>query len=245
MKLAQLLITSASLFTAAPALAGEDLAANDQAAIVYAYSAIGSKNFEDAISAVDPVIKRFEDGKQDDTVYRCASEQTDVLNTLLGAALLADNGAQDEGKSVTAAVSDNICSAYFIRGFALIDLGGRNEALPNLEIAVEMDPDNQHYMNELAEWYKTGRDWPRSLEIFTAASETTDMSIALMDDKDQSRQILNGILCRSYRGIAFNHAEMRNWKEARTAIDKCLKLIPDDARSKQELDYIVAQSVEK
>ena len=116
--------------------------------------------------------------------------------------------------TTTVAVSDYICSAYFVKGFALVDLRKRDEALPNLLTAVEMDPDNQHYLNEVGEWHKVGRDWKKSLEIFTTASEITDLSISLMQDKKQSKRIINMIRCRSYRGIAFNHAEMHNWDEA-------------------------------
>lgn len=239
------IIASACLATATPALAQNDQAADDRAAIIAAYDAIQSQKFDVAVSKADLVIQSFEDGKQSDSVYRCASGSGDVVSTLLGAALGVDKGGVDEGKTTTVAVADDICSAYFVKGFALIDLGKRGEALPNLEMAVEMDPDNQHYLNELAEWYKAERDWEKSLEIFTKASETSDLAIVLMEDKKQATEISNATSCRAYRGIAFNHAEMRNWKKARSAIDKCLKLIPNDPRSQQELEYIKAQSGEK
>lgn len=240
-----LIFASACVAMATPTLAQNDQAADDRAAIIAAYDAIQSQKYDVAVSKADIVIQRFEDGKQNDSVYRCASGSGDIVSTLLGAALDADKGATEVGKTLTVAVADDICSAYFVKGFALVDLGKRKEALQNFQTAVEMDPDNQHYLNELGEWYKVGKDWQKSLEIFTKASETSDLSIALMEDKKQSKEISNATSCRAYRGIAFNHAEMGNWKKARSAIDKCLKLIPDDPRSQQELDYIKAQSGEK
>lgn len=245
MKKAYSVIIGSFLASATPAIAVDSQLEGDRAAIIAAYDAIHNKQFEVAVSKADTIIRVFEDGKKNDSIYRCASGHSDIFNVLAGAALGLDRDDSDEGKTVTAAVAAEICSAYFVKGFALIDLGNRDEALPNLQMAVEMDPDNQHYMNELAEWYKVGRDWQTSLEIFTKASETTDQSIAMMEDKKQSTEILNLMYCRSYRGIAFNQVEMGNWSEARSAIDKCLKLIPDDPRSQQELQYIIAQSGEK
>mgnify|MGYP003625647898 CR=1 FL=1 len=244
MKKAYSVIIGSLLAVATPAIAADSQMDDDRAAIIAAYDAIHNKQFQVAVSKANSVIRAFEDGKQNDSIYRCASGPSDILNTVLGAALGFDKNSLDDGKTITAAVAADICSAYFVKGFALIDLGNRDEALPNLQMAVEMDPDNQHYMNELAEWYKVGRDWQTSLEIFTKASEITDQSIALLEDKKQSTEILNLMSCRSYRGIAFNHVEMGNWSEARSAIDKCLKLIPDDPRSQQELQYIIAQSGE-
>lgn len=244
MKTALCVIASSFLAAATPALATSNQADDDHAAIIAAYDAINSKNFEVAISKADTVIKRFEAGKPDDSVYRCTSGVSDTVATLGRAAHEAKSGETDPRKTDTVAVAADICSAYFVKGFALIDLGKRDEALPNFEMAVQMDPDNQHYLNELGEWYKAGRDWHKSLSIFTKASDTTDFSIAALEDKKQSAEILNAMRCRSYRGIAFNHVELGNWKEARSAIDKCLKLIPDDPRSNQELQYIITQSAE-
>jgi len=232
---------SALVFTTT-AVSAKSSTEDDRAAIIAAYDAIKNKKFEIAVSETNAVIERFEEGKQNDSVYLCASGSPDVLSTLFGAAVKADKGEQDEGKTTTVAVSDNICSAYFFKGFALIDLRNREEALPNLKMAVQMDPDNQHYLNQLGEWYKAGGDWQKSLEIFRKASETVDLSTSLMEDKEQSKQIMDQIRCRSYRGIAFNQVEMRNWDEARSAIDKCLKLIPNDPGSMRELQYITAQS---
>jgi Flp pilus assembly protein TadD len=97
-------------------------------------------------------------------------------------------------------------------------------------------------MNELAEWYKVGGDWKKSLEIFTAASETTDMAIASMEDKKMAKATLNDIRCRSYRGIAFNQVELKQWDKARIALKQCLALIPNDPKSKGELEYIKANT---
>lgn len=209
------------------------------------FDAIRKKAPQIALNKADAIIKRFEANKKDNANYTCTSGQTDTLNSLLGAALIAGQGEQTEGKTSTHAISYDICDAYFLKGFALIDLKKRNEALPSLQTAVKMDPDNTQYINELAEWYKGSRDWETSLSLFTKASETTDLSIEFMEDKKLSEKILDTRRCRSYRGIAFNHAEMKNWKKARKAAKACLKLIPNDPGSLGELKYIEANEGKK
>lgn len=245
MKKALLILVASGVVSITPPAFATSPGEDDRADIDAAYEAIRTKDPETAILKTDSIIKHFEAGKQDDSIYSCTSGFSDTVSAMLEAAVKADKGEMETGKTMTIAVSENICSAYFLKGFALIDQGNRDEALPNLQLAVEMDTDNQHYLNELAEWYKAGKNWTKSLEMFTKASETTDLSIALMKDKEQSTKILNATLCRSYRGIAFNHAEMRNWDEARSAATKCLELIPNDARSIGELQYINKQSGEQ
>jgi tetratricopeptide (TPR) repeat protein len=216
----------------------------DDQIIAETESAIRSGNFQTAIEKADTIIKRFEGRKEENSNYVCTSGGADTLTALLGVATAntkATNSTDDK-KDKTSAISSTICDAYFLKGFAHVDLKQRDQALVNFEKAVSLDPDNQQYMNELAEWYKTGGQWQKSLEIFIAASEKTDMSIEFMDDKKKSKQIMNEMRCRSYRGIAFNQAEMRQWDLARKALNSCLKLIPNDPQSKAELEYIKANS---
>lgn len=233
-------LCGALVILGASAVYADDADLEDTRIIEEGFSALKSGNFAMAASKADLVIKRFEENKESDTDYACTSGTTDTVAAMLGAAVATDKGVGKKSKTV--AISSDICSAYFLKGFALVDLQLREQALPNLEMALTLDTDNQHYANELAEWYKTGRQWERSLELFTAASEITDLSVETMDDKRESKRILNNMRCRSYRGIAFNNGEMKNWAAAREAIDKCLTLIPDDPASKAELEYINTNS---
>lgn len=234
-----LIATLALTQTATSALADE--VNNDDAQTLNAgFVALRSGDFQGAVARADTIITKFESSKELDSDYACTSGGADTLATLLGAAVAFDKGTAEKSKRV--AVSSAICDAYFLKGFALIDLKLRNEALPNLETAVAMDPDNQHYANELAEWYKSGRDWQKSLELFTLASEKTDLSIEMMDDKKEAKRITNQTRCRSYRGIAFNHVELEQWTEAKDALKKCLALIPNDPKSKGELEYIKSKT---
>lgn len=203
-----------------------------------ALTALQAGNFNVTIEKTNLVINRFEDGKDPASDYVCTNGVSDTLAALLvGQSDLAKGTAK---KDKTVAISSNICDAYFLKGFALIDLKRRDEARPYLETAINLDPDNQHYMNELAEWYKAAGQWQKSLELFTKASETSDLAVELMEDKKASKRTADSRQCRSYRGIAFNQVELQNWKEAREAVKKCLAIIPDEPHSKSELEYIEA-----
>lgn len=226
-----------------PAQAADDVQ-DDAKILEEAYSALQQDNFELTINKTDLVINRFESGKNVKSAYVCTSGGADTLTALLGVAAsnAKNTNSTDDKNDKTIAISSIICDAYFLKGFAQVDLKQRDKALVNFEMAVSLDPDNQHYLNEIAEWYKTGGQWQKSLEIFTAASEVTDLSIEFMEDKKQSKQIMNEMRCRSYRGIAFNQVEMRQWDAARKALNSCLKLMPDEPHSKAELEYIKTNS---
>jgi tetratricopeptide (TPR) repeat protein len=223
----------------ANAVYADNAAVKDAATLVEAFSELKNGNLPNVVKKTDQIIERFErenDAQSQETQYICGSSFNDVMTGLAGAA----GAAQENGiKSIkVVSVSSAVCVAYFLKGYVLIDMQQRDQALPNLKMAVKLDPDNQHYANELAEWYKAGGQWQKSLELFTAASEMTDLSVESQEDQKASMQMLNAMRCRSYRGIAFNHVELANWAEAREALEKCLKLIPGDPKSKVELEFI-------
>ena len=238
------LATTLSFTPLIPAFA-EQTGDEDAAAVSEAQIAIQSGKFDLAIAKADEVIARFEARREADAGYSCTSGMTDTLGALLGAAVANDKGTAEPGRTKTYAISSDICSAYFMKGFALVDLDRRADALVNFETAIAMDPDNNHFLNELGEWYKTGRQWQKSLEIFTKASETTDLSLASFDDKAGAARITTQRRCRSYRGMAFNYVEMAEWEKARGALKQCLAIAPDDAASLREIQYIEENSGSK
>lgn len=235
------LILYATTAFLAPPLWAEPSADPDALALQQAFDALNAKDFDRTVAKSQEVITRFEDRRQPDTRYTCTSGGPDTLTQLLGAAVANDKQA-DKTITTTSAVSSDICNAYFLKGFALVDLGRHADALPNFETAIAMDPDNSHYLNEIGEWYKTDRQWEKSLAYFTRASETSDLSLDFLDDKAEAQRIRNDRSCRAYRGISFNQSELHRWDEARAALKKCLAIYPKDPGSLQELDYIAEQS---
>lgn len=233
-------LTATALVWALPASA-EPAIDPDTLALQQGFDALGAKNFDGAVAKAQEIITRFEGRRQSDAAYVCASGGPDTLTQLLGATLAKEKGSA-KAATTTVAVSSNICDAYFLRGFALVDLGRHAEARPDLEMAIAMDADNSHYLNELGEWYKTARQWDKSLEVFTRASETSDLSLDYLDDKAEAKRVRNDRLCRSYRGISFSQSELHHWDEARAALNKCLAIYPKDPGSLNELTYIAEQS---
>lgn len=232
-------LTAAASLWALPALAAPEVDP-DTLALQQGFDALSAKDFDGAVAKAQEIITRFERERKPDAAYVCASGGPDTLAQMFGAA-----AAVDEGKAksaTTVALSSNICDAYFLKGFALVDLGRHADALSPFETAIAMDPDNTHYLNELGEWYKTGRQWEKSLELFTRASETHDLSLDFLDDKTEAKRVRNDRLCRSYRGISFSQSELHRWDEARAALEKCLAIYPNDPGSLNELTYIAEQS---
>lgn len=232
-------LTAATSFWAVPALAAPEVDP-DTLALQQGFDALSAKDFDGAVAKAQEIIARFEGERKPDAAYVCASGGPDTLTQLFGAALAKDKG--EKVPDTTVAVSSNICDAYFLKGFALVDLGRHAEALPNLETAIAMDPDNTHYLNEMGEWYKAARQWDQSLAFFTRASETSDLSLDYLDDKAEAKRVRNDRLCRSYRGISFSQSELHHWDEARAALKKCLAIYPNDPGSLNEMTYIAEQS---
>lgn len=239
-QVAVLILAGALAFGTPPALANDELS-SDLADADAATKALQSGRFSDAVEKADQIIKRFEKTKAADSVYDCTRSDSDTFVTLIGPAAARKKGSDAGAVKTVAFISDDICLAYFAKGFALVHLNRRDEALPNLEMAAAMGSGNAHYLNELAEWHKNSRDWSKSLEFFTRASKTIDMAVALADDNAVARRALYALPCRVYRGIGFNLAELKRWDEARAALRECLKLIPDDPASKTGLTYIEQQ----
>ncbi|NCP11350.1 MAG: hypothetical protein GW859_05240 [Sphingomonadales bacterium] len=213
----------------------------DKEAIVAAADAIHAGKPAEAVAEADTIISRFETGRDADAIYVCTNGTSDTLVQLIASAAVKDKQEDARSASTVTAVPSTVCDAYFLKGFAFVDLDKRSEALTNFQIAIAMDPDNTHYLNELGEWYKTERNWEKSLEIFTRASEIADLGLMDMEETEAAA-IRDRRRCRSFRGIAFNHVEMRHWKEAREALEKCLAIDPADIKSRQEMDFIEEQT---
>jgi tetratricopeptide (TPR) repeat protein len=119
--------------------------------------------------------------------------------------------------------------AYFLKGFALIDLNRSDEAIKWLDKAVALAPMNTQVLAERAEWYKSRRDWKKAYREFESAR-----SAAGFTDED-SKVFEEG---RAIRGMAFVRIEQNKLDEAERLLGEALKLDPSDKRAREELDLI-------
>ncbi|MEO5772832.1 MAG: tetratricopeptide repeat protein [Sphingomicrobium sp.] len=147
---------------------------------------------------------------------------------------MAESAAR--GRSAVA-VGDTWCDALFFKGYALFDLGQREESRRWIERAVAMAPHNAHYKGELAESYKAAREWGKAYALFAETAE--DARVYSPDD------IKNFDLRRALRGMGFVLIEMGKFDEATAKFEECLKLDPDDQKAKGELRFIEEQKAKK
>jgi tetratricopeptide (TPR) repeat protein len=179
---------------------------------------------DEAIDAAEQAIRSFEaQYPTTDKKIFCAEGPTQSLMLLVTAA---------GDKQDATALDMTWCDALFIKGFAMVDLGRNDEAFTYLKRASEMAPLSAHYKNEFAEWYKTNKQWQISYEQFSIARGLSEFS---------SDEFKKEFEARSLRGMGFTLIELGKLDEAEKMLKLSLKLQPNNAGAKNELDYIKEQ----
>ncbi|MBF9150711.1 tetratricopeptide repeat protein [Novosphingobium jiangmenense] len=121
------------------------------------------------------------------------------------------------------------CDGYFAKGYAMIDLGKGKDALPWLQLAHDRAPLNAHYTNELAEWFKSQRDWTRSYGLFEEALKSAETA------PGDRRPFYKA---RALRGMGFAKIEMGQLDEAEALFNQSLTFEPNSPAAMNELKYI-------
>jgi tetratricopeptide (TPR) repeat protein len=119
--------------------------------------------------------------------------------------------------------------AYFLKGFALVDLNRGEEAKAYFDRALGMAPMNAQYLAERGEWHKARKDWTSAYADFESASNAAEFS----PDEQKSFEKR-----RALHGMAFVRTEQRQLNEAEKLLRQCLKIDPSDTVAKHELEYI-------
>lgn len=177
-----------------------------------------------ALALVDPVIAGSEAmTPRPDSDYFCSDGLTNTLTGLMG---------RVGGKRNAIALSDSTCVALFVKGYALIDLGRRAEAEPFLRRATELAPDDAHYLNEYAEWWKNEHQWQKSYDLFSAAAALAPKQ------PEHERQRMHA---RSLRGMGFALIELGRLDDAERQFNASLKIEPNSPAALSELKYIAEQ----
>jgi tetratricopeptide (TPR) repeat protein len=133
------------------------------------------------------------------------------------------------GKSSASSLMVAWADAYFLKGYALNELGRPADAKIALERAVYLSPQNATYLIELAEAYKLERNWNECYRLYQAAETAAEFSPTEQKLADRSQ---------AKRGQAFVFVEQGKLDRAQALLEECLKLNANDARAKEELDYI-------
>src|SRR5205085_6909649 len=183
--LAPLQAAQSQVATQAGPVAGIDQAAESKASDA-ASAFITSGKPAEAISILDKLIADRERVHGSDTRL--------IFNSRSTAEAIVYSGLAVQQKRDSVVYGENWSLAYFLKGFALIDLNRPAEAKPMYDKALALSPMNSHYLGELAEWHKNNKDFPAALDMFARALDAAEFS------PDEAK-VFDGT--RALRGMAF------------------------------------------
>ena len=182
-----------------------------------------SKRSAEAIQIFDKVAASYASRFKDKNVtYFGARSPTESLLYVVQAANANKGSAQ--------VVSANWGYAYYLKGYALLDLGQISEAKSQLQRAVALSPQNSQFLSELGHIYQVEKNWKLALETFQRAeSAATEFS---------PPNVQNAELGRAWRGMGFVYVELNRLDDAEAMYRKCLELDRNDAAAMRELGFV-------
>jgi tetratricopeptide (TPR) repeat protein len=176
----------------------------------------------------DKVIVAFElRFKDDNRKFYTARGQMESLIYMLEV-----TASKEEPKRGAAVVSSLWSDAWYLKGYALVELRRLAEAKSALESALALSPRNAQYLGELGNLYLAVRDWPSAFAIFQKA-EAAAKAFSPPDVK-------NIELFRAWRGMGYVYIEQNQLDEAVKIYMQCLELNPNDQRAQGQLSYIAS-----
>ncbi|MEA1676167.1 tetratricopeptide repeat protein [Nitrospirillum sp. BR 11163] len=182
-----------------------------------------------AIASYDQIIAtydaRYKDRKE--KVY-CGSTPAETLAYMVLAA---------SQKQSAIAVAPTWAVAHFLKGYAQVELQDLPGAKVSLERARDLSPYNPQFLIELANLYKSEKNWPLALETYQAAKEhSAAFSLPQAKATDEMKAL---------HGIAFIYSETGKLDEAEAIYEQCLAKNPQDAYAQHELDYVTQQKAKQ
>jgi tetratricopeptide (TPR) repeat protein len=176
----------------------------------------------DAITILDGMIAEFEKAHpaNSDSMVFSASNLMQTIYYSGITATLKKNGV---------VVEDDWALAYFLKGFALIDLNRPDDALPYLDKAVALSPVDSQYLAERGEWHKSRKQWDQAFADFKAAADASDFS----EDSIKAHHKARGL-----RGMGYVRIEQGQLDEAEKLFRQSLKSEPGNEIALSELEYI-------
>jgi tetratricopeptide (TPR) repeat protein len=215
------LLISASVGSAATSSADPDKDPQMASLLQEARRLIDHKKPAAAIERCDKVITAFKarygNSKQKVTCGRTSAE---VLGSLLQAAAEKNNAI---------ALSSTWADAYYMKAYALQDLGRLPEAKSNVQLALAMSPFNSQYRSELGEIYQLEKNWAKAKQEFGEAEDNAK----LVPEESKAAE-----LGRARRGLAYVFVELGKLDEAEKKYQQCLAADSNDMRAKRELEYV-------
>lgn len=177
-----------------------------------------------AIDTLAPVLAAYDADLARETrrIYCGMSPQ----ETLLYLAMAAKD------KVAAVAVPPGYCTALYLKGYALVDLGRVAEAKAIYERLLVLAPMYAQYQTEYGQLIRLEKDWPRMLAICTKAGEAA----AIADPAIKPMQQGAALRCQGYA-----LTELHRYDEAEKRYRDALALNAKDAIAQHELGYIAQQ----
>jgi len=215
------LLVSANAYSDPPSGADPDKDPQMVSLLRDARRLIDSKKPAPAIEKCDQVIASFgaRYGSSEQKIY-CARTSAETLGGLLKAAV---------DKTNAIALSPTWADAYYVKAYALQDLGRLPDAKTNVQLAMALSPFNSQYQSELGEIYQLEKNWGKAQQQFEEAEGNANLS---PEDARASE------LGRARRGLAYVFVELGKLDEAEKKYQQCLAADPSDMRAKRELEYV-------
>lgn len=184
-----------------------------------------AKRPEEAIKRVfDPVIAFYESHWRNSEIEPyCTRWQVESLLYLMMAAT-----AKPPKSAIVLKLAWS--DAHYLRAYALIEMGKFPEAAQALAKALELAPQNAHYLNELGNLQSRVKPWDKALQTFKTASEAANSC--------SPPGLKNAELGRSWRGLGYAYVELKRFGEAKAIYRECLKLNPADRQAAAELKFV-------
>ena len=115
----------------------------------------------------------------------------------------------------------NCADAYYMKGYALVDLGELNKAEVFVRKSLGLSPSNALYRSELGQILQSQGEWELALESFAQAEE---------DAKTFSPEpVKQAEFTRAKRGVGFNFFDFVRLDDAVKKFQDCLDINIDDA----------------
>ncbi|MGE5490300.1 MAG: tetratricopeptide repeat protein [Actinomycetota bacterium] len=187
------------------------------------YRLLITRKPREAIEIFERVAASYEERFKDDNArFFSARTQTESLVYLM------ETAASKKGSAKV--VSANWAYAYYLKAYALVELGNIAEAKPSLERALALSPRNSQFLAELGNIYQREKDWKSAQGTFELA-EAAAKEFSPPDVK-------NVELSRAWRGLGYVYIEQNRLDDAEGMYRRCLELDKNDARALNELRYI-------
>ncbi|WP_294309284.1 hypothetical protein [uncultured Sphingomonas sp.] len=177
-----------------------------------------------AIDILTPVLAAYDADHANETrrIYCGMSVQETIL--------YAGMAAKDKTSAVI--LPPGYCTALYLKGYALVDLGRVAEAKAIYERLLVLAPIYAQYQTEYGQLIRLEKDWPRMLAICTKAGEAA----AIADPAIRPMQQGAALRCQGYALV-----ELHRYDEAEKRYRDALALNANDAVAQHELGYIAQQ----